>query len=693
MSALARLAASLRRLPLRVVFAKVRHHVARRTTTALARVRGRVSGLGMTDDAFLRMLGVGDGKERWCQAFAAGLAARSIIQYDPSRHVSDRSRQGILSAADDAINHDFNLLGSGPVRVHHGMMCRGRDGHVYRMHPAAETASRVRAYVMRCIPEMDDYTPIDWHIDFISGYRWDETNWHADLRIGKVPGADVKVPWELGRQQHLVQLAKAHALTGDRRYALEIQAQILDFIAANPVGFGPQWGCPMDVAIRASNWLVAVSWLARQKSLVAGFLWRFAVSLVDHGRFIRSNLEWSAEVNGNHYVSNLAGLYFIGALCPELPGARDWRSFSRPRIESEIHAQFLADGTNFEASTAYHRLVLELFLYCALVGIRTGEPFPAEYLEVVRRAARVVRSLVFRNGEMTQIGDNDSGRFLVLDSLPFHSMTMDHLLPLCDWILEVPEAEYREDVDLSPLAFLGGRLAGRLDDQAWGMRPGRHFADSGWVVLRQGQVECIVPCGGNGQGGNGGHAHNDKLSVAVGFGPDILLVDPGTYIYTADARARNLYRSTRMHSTPQQDDREINPIPSVSTGVFTLPDHSRTRIDYVDGHSLEALHEGFGEPLRMRIQVREDALRCTYSFGGGLLKMRWYLAPGVEPVPSHAGFRLVKGGRIFTLAIDAAMRRADSYQFSPAYGRREPAAYVEADFAGSCSWSLQEGSA
>ena len=40
------------------------------------------------------------------------------------------------------------------------------------------------------------YQPIDWHVDYKSGYRWASTDWYLDVPYGSVLGADVKAPWE-----------------------------------------------------------------------------------------------------------------------------------------------------------------------------------------------------------------------------------------------------------------------------------------------------------------------------------------------------------------------------------------------------------------------------------------------------------------------------------------------------------------
>ena len=101
------------------------------------------------------------------------------------------------------------------------------------------------------------YQPIDWHIDFKSGYRWNPKTFYAFIKYGNKLGVDVKVPWELSRFQHLILLGQAYQLTKNKKYAVEFENQILDWIDNNPVGFGVNWRCAMDIAIRASNWLIA----------------------------------------------------------------------------------------------------------------------------------------------------------------------------------------------------------------------------------------------------------------------------------------------------------------------------------------------------------------------------------------------------------------------------------------------------
>src|SRR6185369_3682793 len=123
-----------------------------------------------------------------------------------------------------AIRHVFDLLGSGPVVVRHGAAARGVEGNRYG--PAAAVSpdaggdwlhGRINApnqpEAARIWGLVDSgYQPIDWQLDFKSGWRWSESTRYRDIEYGRQPGADVKVPWELARLQHLPQLALAASL-------------------------------------------------------------------------------------------------------------------------------------------------------------------------------------------------------------------------------------------------------------------------------------------------------------------------------------------------------------------------------------------------------------------------------------------------------------------------------------------------
>jgi heparinase II/III-like protein len=349
----------------------------------------------------------------------------------------------LKALAGHAAGHRFDLLGSGWVEVKHGMDCRGVEGYRYhddirvnadpegawladRITPANLAESRRRWKLVS-----RGYTPIDWHLDFKSGYRWRERTWYRDVPYGHWPGADIKVPWELARMQSLPLLALAHGMESPgvtspaSIWVQEFRDQVLDFIATNPPRFGVNWASTMDVAIRAVNLLVGWDlFRGHGVSFDAPFQAVFARSVLEHARHIVANLEWTPGFRGNHYLADLAGLLFCSVYLPRSPETDSWLAFAVQELDKEAECQFLEDGSNFEASTCYHRLSTEMLIYCtALVlglsddkraALRVESPFRGVHFERLEQAVEFTMHLTKPSHGVVQIGDNDSGRFLKL---------------------------------------------------------------------------------------------------------------------------------------------------------------------------------------------------------------------------------------------------------------------------------------
>jgi hypothetical protein len=88
----------------------------------------------------------------------------------------------------------------------------------------------------------------------------------------------------------------------------------------------------------------------------------------------------------------------------------------------------------------------------------------------------------------------------------------------------------------------------------------RAFPNAGVYLLRHQDLYLHFNAGGIGVNGRGSHGHNDALSIEVSAGGTAFIVDPGSYVYTANLHERNLFRSTAWHSTVQVDGAEQNTI-------------------------------------------------------------------------------------------------------------------------------------
>ena len=400
----------------------------------------------------------------------------------PLLHCLQAKAEEISWVTQQYLDHCFDLLGSGWVQVKHGVMCNGIEGYRYQTETkilADREGQWLKGRVNPSNLKMSqgiwelidpDYVPIDWHLDYKSGYRWSEKTWYLRIPYGHKPGVDIKIPWELARMQHLPQLVWAYLLSENRSielqpsqlYVREFRNQVLDFIATNPPRFGVNWRSTMEAAIRISNCLVTYD-LFRACGAVfeESFETKFFQSVYQHGVHIVDNLEWDERLRGNHYLSNVVGLLFVASYLPCTPETNTWLAFAIQELVNEVGRQFNEDGSNFEASTSYHRLSAEMVVYATalvlglsdekrtalqeydyplfkysprlkprpipLYSLPGGErftPFPLWYIEKLEKMAEFTMHLTKPNGHTAQIGDNDSGRFLKFEPL-FHLINAD----------------------------------------------------------------------------------------------------------------------------------------------------------------------------------------------------------------------------------------------------------------------------
>ena len=140
---------------------------------------------------------------------------------------------------------------------------------------------------------------------------------------------NIKYLWEPNRHLHLPLLAQAHALTGDARYALAIQAQIDSWIEQCPEGWGPNWVSPLELGIRLINWSITWQLLGGMRAKLfttpdgAAFRERWLNSIYQHVRMIAGNLSRFSSAN-NHLIGEAAGVYVAASTWPLWPQMTEW---------------------------------------------------------------------------------------------------------------------------------------------------------------------------------------------------------------------------------------------------------------------------------------------------------------------------------------------------------------------------------
>jgi hypothetical protein len=397
---------------------------------------------------------------------------------------------------------------------------------------------------------------IDWSRDPGTGHKWPLLHFtRVPIRLGG--GSDIRAVWELNRLHHLVTLGQAYALVKDERYTEEFLFQLASWCEENPPRYGPNWMIAMEVAIRATNLIAALDLFRDSPLLDEGAIRLVLKTLISHGRFIRSHLELSPASASNHYLSNLIGLYVIGLTMPYIQESASWVAFSAGRILQELDRQVLPDGVDYEGSTSYHRLVLEIFIVFFALSKTADLEIPERHWARLKAMFDFVRHYLKPDGTAPLIGDSDDGRLIRFKSRP--AVDHSYLMSIGAILLEDHTFKVSDVVDEEAIWWFGThgqQVFERLPKNEAGPES-KAFPDAQIYIQRSGSLYAIADCGDSGVHGRGSHAHCDALSVELFAFGRTFLRDPGTFVYTASERWRNKFRSTAYHNTVRVDGKEI----------------------------------------------------------------------------------------------------------------------------------------
>ncbi len=619
--------------------------------------------------------------------------------------LNEELKHSIIESAESVYRHEFDMLGSGKIKISHKTKYNGWEGYSYTspteynsikdliINSINKPNTKKSLLIASLLP--DDYEPIDWHSDFKCGYKWDSLRRFNDTKPYPKPGADIKVPWELGRMQHLPVLALAYSISNDAKYAREVQNQVLDFIAFNPPRFGVNWSVTMEVAIRAVNFLIAIDLLFDNgfnfSSEVEDIIYS---SLYDHYFHIRKFPEFSGGMRGNHYLAGIAGQLFLAVYLSTLPEVSANLNNSIVKFYNEIFVQFNSDGGNFESSLPYHVFTTEIVVftfylltsyYKQTVPGKASTPeeyFPDNVIREIDSIVRFTHRIAEGINSIPQIGDNDSAVFIDLFNRRNNLNTYDIIQKLrlvCSFDKTSGEPVMFEPIDLfrqknSVLNHL-------------------HFKDFGLYIHRQDNYKLFVRCGKPQPWNKAGHAHNDQLSITLFVNGREVICDPGTLTYTAIPGIRNEYRSVKLHNTlivkgHEQDCWEEGDLDE----LFWLTEfNSNAQIIKSEENLFEGVHFAYPKPHFRSIKFEWNNIfitdKCEFS---GQKEIALHFLPGVEVTVVDNKCMLNGNFGNLEITFPGPGVYIDEYYYSPRYGKKLKAQRIIKPFSShEIKWSIK----
>lgn len=483
----------------------------------------------------------------------------------------------------------------------------------------------------------------DWTLEHISGKHAPRIHWsQIDFLDPQVAG-DCKFTWELNRHQYFITLAQAYLLTGDERYVSCIADHLSSWMDENAPKCGINWTSSLELALRSISWIWTL-YLVRDSRGLDGVLYlRVLKFLYLQARHIEQNLSTYFSPN-THLTGEALGLLYVGTAFPEFKRAPRWRALGTRILAEQLDRQVFADGVYFEQSTYYHRYTTDFYLHAALLTSRQRDRAHSAIHAKLALLLDYLLHVTRPDGTSPYVGDDDGGRLVTLGDRAAN--------------------DFRDTLAIGAAMLLRGdcahAAASSVDELLWLLGPSGlatydritptasptascAFRDSGYFVMRESWSStadwALVRCGPH-AAKFAAHAHADALAIELSVGGQPMLIDPGTYVYTASRAERDYFRSSSAHNTLTIDGRS-SAEPATSAFKWTSVPRSRATAWFThemfdffagehDGYCrLEspAMHSRATFFLKGEYWVICDRVRAD---GPHHLASYWHWAPGVE---------------------------------------------------------------
>jgi hypothetical protein len=439
-------------------------------------------------------------------------------------------------------------------------------------------------------------SPIDWQLEPVSAKRAPLVHWSRLNYLDTSVIGDKKIVWELNRHQYFMTLGQAYWLSGDERYARAFVAHLVSWMDQNPPKLGINWASSLEVGFRSLAWLWSFHFFKDSPALTPEVFLRALKFLYLHARHLETYLSTYFSPN-THLTGEALALFYLGTLLPEFLAASRWRETGKRILLEQLVRHVQPDGVYFEQSSYYHRYTTDFYTHFLLLSRANGEELPTEVEQQLTLLLDHLMYITRPDGTTPFFGDDDGGRLLMLDQRPANDFraalsTGATLFQRGDYKYVAGEAaeETLWLLGAQGLADFDRLRAAQPENQSMA------FKDGGYYIMRDGWTShsnyLLLDCGPHGMN-NCGHAHADALSFELAARGRTLLVDPGTYTYTASKELRDWFRSSPAHNTLTVDG-ESSSVPAGPFSWSTIATCeaqawiSRERFDYFEGK-----HDGY----------------------------------------------------------------------------------------------------
>lgn len=369
-------------------------------------------------------------------------------------------------------------------------------------------------------------------------HPWHMEQTHSDFVLSRKidwftpPNGDHEWIESLVRFDHMIDLAAAHRLTGERRYVDSFVSYLRSFSDSRSKP-GRHWQYKLNPAIRVINIIRAYDLFTGTVPVDDPVHLLVYECLLTDIEFLKTQVG-DATGNGAFFVTTallIAALYL-----QEIFNTGAWESAAESRLITILHTEFQDDGFEAEQVPMYHgEVLLTLLDYCVALA-SNGLSIDLHLQSILRQMLRAIGQVSDPQGMIPPIGDSD--RFDVNYLYHYYNSVFDD------------RASVEQDWGQVETGCANPRTAFQV----------RQMSATGWTVVRWRRDEhrrgyLLFDCSGKPRPGYGSHSHADDLQFLLHDSHGPIFTDPGRFTYCTDFKA--FFPGTRRRINPTGKFREL----------------------------------------------------------------------------------------------------------------------------------------
>lgn len=437
-----------------------------------------------------------------------------------------------------------------------------------------------------------------WHKGALS--MWDANQYSYDIEFKNSDNiGDIRYTWEINRHQFMPYLASIYIKTKDEKYLQLLKDGFEDWIENNYFLKGVNWSSPMEIALRAYQWLIVLYLLEDIDDFK--FKEKLSKSILASIKYVMKNLSLYSSAN-NHLILEVMISSIIGYVFKDTYNQK-WFNEGYKILSKEIVLQNHKDGVNKEQALHYQAFVLDAIIQYNFILNSIGENPICE--DVIYNSLEFIGSIKADKLNV-DYGDSDDAKILSFS----HKMKNYY-----QYILELGSVYYKEKfIEFKTISNEIKLISGISSVSGFKKveyKKSKLYRDGGYLVINSNNNNLLMDVGELGFGSIAAHGHADALSFIYYNNDNPIIIDSGTYIYNIEPEQRNYFRSTEAHNTLCYKNLNQSEI----RGPFLWGRRANTTVlDYIEKENsvrIKAYHDGY-KPL---IHTRE----LEYYFDGKII--------------------------------------------------------------------------